>query len=1307
MAKNYNKDETSQAQKILNAQQAEISLGELNAENTDNLDIYGISVQQAGSGGSPPSDDSSNDNSPPPIETLQEDAKQIGETLIKVFTAVAEALSAVIKKSMELGMDFEKAMSELVATMGISATAKDYEVLANRAKELGIETKFTATEAVNALQLLAQAGYDTSQQLQAVPEVLALATSGGMELAKATEICTTSMSALGLGTSGLKSFSDKIAVTAQKTKGSIESLGEGFTTLGGTAKILSDGLTETATALGILSDAGVEGEAGGSSLREMILTLVNPSQEASAKLQELGVSAFNADGSMKPLNKTFEQLANAMTGFSDIQKMDALSNIFGEHQLESANALLVNYGERWQYLTDKINNSEGAMKKMSDTMNDNLKGDIADMESVLKELGIAVGESFSDTFRNAVQRATEAFLQMNSGIEAGQMGKRLEEISTAFGALISRVTDFALSSALPATINGFEWILTHGETIKNVIIGIGTAFVTWKAAKTVVDIKKVIDDVSKKLSEATTRAEKFLAVMSVPTAVTIGLTAVATAVSAIVGHFKKLQALEEEASRKRADSAGVADDELKNLTELTAKYEALKDVSDKTSEQEKRFSDLQEQITGQLGERAKALEGLTVGSQEYMDTLDKIIGMETESQITAIHAGIEDTKKQLTDLANTDTGLRALTNDVYSAVVNPEFNTILSAEDLKKFTDAENGNLNIVIAQYKKFRDEIEKINKEISNLEGKGNIEGANEKRRSEEYRTMAGSLKAVEQPLDTYLSQVARLAEYSYKTQNGHMPQTIEEQRELQSLFESMTGVSAEYSDVLQGIVTNYVALGKSARATTQDTHEVAIDTSVIANQMATIVANAKDHASTVASAVKEFSDSGEISADTALKLIENGYALAIQWDEEQKSCVLLTDKIDELTDAKYKKVAIDLQEKQTALQEKYDEESKSVESLRNNINSLTEAEEYYEKLSIFEQTGKDLERARAYVKAFNSAIQAQKTDKATSTATKTVVDEAKEQLEALEILYSVGKIEAIDYYEQLSRINDTYYKNNAEKASEYHKNLEKIYNGTKEVYKQNFETESDWLEYYYMTHQISTEQYLSEMTSLTEKYYGGQREFAKEYNEYMAKIEKARINAKIESLQAEKSALQQENEENQRAIDLEQARIDLENIRNNRKRIYTSETGFSYEQDKQGIQSAEQKVNNILLEQQLDAYDRLIEALQANADAVKTMPTGEVADMATVQARMEQTMTELVNRSLEVLKLPDISNEKAFSQHSVQNDFSINFGNISIQVEGGKNPEETVKNLEEKIAGVFDEKVKEFSRNLRLAVLQQGGK
>ena len=276
--------------------------------------------------------------------------------------------------------------------------------------------------------------------------------------------------------------------------------------------------------------------------------------------------------------------------------------------------------------------------------------------------------------------------------------------------------------------------------------------------------------------------------MSVPTAVTIGLTAVATAVSAIVGHFKKLQALEEEASRKRADSAEAATTELKNITELTAEYEALKDVSGKTSEQEKQFSDLQEQITGQLGERAKALEGLTVGTQEYIDTLDAMIGKETESQITAIHAGIEDTKKQLTDLANTDTGIRALTNDVYSAVVNPEFNTILSAEDLKKFTDAENGNLNIVIAQYKKFRDEIERFNEDISESERKGDIESANNKRRSEEYRTMAGSLKAVEQPLDTYLSQVARLAEYSYKAQNGHMPQTIEEQRELQSLFESM---------------------------------------------------------------------------------------------------------------------------------------------------------------------------------------------------------------------------------------------------------------------------------------------------------------------------------------------------------------------------------------------------------------------------------------------------------------------------------------------------------------------------------------
>lgn len=1300
-------------------QRAEISLKSLNAEmertkeaQAGNINASG--VNQLSSGLNTASAAAGNlarqtEQASTAMKELQADAKKIGQTLAKAFTAVATALAVVIAKSTDVGANFEEAMSEVVATMGIDTTAKDYEILSDKAKELGAETKFTATEAANALQLLAQAGYDTTQQLKAVPEVLNLAASGNIELAHATEICTTSMAALGLTVNDLKSFTDKVAVAAQATNSTVSSLGEGFTTVGGTAKMLAGGLTETATALGILSDAGIKGEEGGTSLRQIILNLMNPSREAATTLQELGVSAFNADGSIKPLNKTFEQLSDAMSGFTDMQKMNAMGDIFDARQLKSANALLANYGERWQYLTDKINNSEGAAKKMADTMNDNLKGDVTIMKSALEGLGIAVENSFGGAFRKAVQQATQAFSQLNTSIESGQMGKRLDEISTAFGALISRVTDFALNSALPATIDAFEWILTNGETIKNTIVVIGTAFVTWKVTKILGNLKTVIVETAVRFRAAATAAQKFFAIMSVPTAATIAVTAAITAVVALIGHFKKLQALEEEASRKRADSAEAATTELKNITELTAEYEALKNVSDKTSEQEQRFSDLQEQITGQLGERAKALDGLTVGTQAYIDTLDTMISKETESQITAINAGLEDTRKQLSNLASSDAGVKKLANAVSSALVNPDFENgySLTQKDLERFTDSATGNLNIVIAQYRNFQNEIEKTNKTISDLEQAGDIESANAIRQSESYRMMSDSLKSIEQPLSTYLSQVAQLAEYSYKTQNGHMPQTVEEQQELQRLFESMTNISSEYSDVLQGIVTDYVAVGKSARNAVQAAQEVAIDTSAIANQMSTTVTSVKDNASTVASAVKEFSDSGEISADTALKLIENGYSLAIQWDEEQKSCVLLTDKVDELTDAKYKKVAADLQEKQVTLQEKYDEESKSVESLRNNINSLAEAKEYYAKLSALEQTGKDLESAKAYLKAFNAAMQAQKTDNATNTATKTTTDEAKEQLDALETLYSVGKIEAIDYYEQLSRINDTYYKNNTEKASEYQKNLEKIYSGTKEIYKQNFETESDWLEYYYMTHQISTEQYLSEMTSLTEKYYGGQREFAKEYNEYLAKIEKARINAKIESLQAEKSALQQENEESQRAIDLEQARIDLENIRNNRKRIYTSETGFSYEQDKQGIQSAEQKVNNILLEQQLDAYDRLIEALQANADAVKTMPTGEVADMATVQARMEQTMTELVNRSLEVLKLPDMSNKKAFSQHSVQNDFSINFGNISIQVEGGKSPEETVKNLEEKIAGVFDEKVKEFSRNLRLAVLQQGGK
>lgn len=1242
------------------------------------------------------------------MKELQADAKKIGQTLAKAFTAVAIALAVVIAKSTEVGANFEEAMSEVVATMGIDTTAKDYEILADKAKELGAETKFTATEAANALQLLAQAGYDTTQQLKAVPEVLNLAASGNIELAHATEICTTSMAALGLTVNDLKSFTDKVAVAAQATNSTVSSLGEGFTTVGGTAKMLAGGLTETATALGILSDAGIKGEEGGTSLRQIILNLMNPSREAATTLQELGVSAFNADGSIKPLNETFEQLANAMSGFTDKQKMNAMGDIFDARQLKSANALLANYGKRWQYLTDKINNSEGAAKKMADTMNDNLKGDVTIMKSALDGLGIAVENSFGGAFRNAVQQATQAFSLLNTSIESGQMGKQLDEISTAFGALISRVTDFTLNSALPATIDAFEWILTNGETIKNTVVAIGTAFVTWKVTKIFGNLKTVIAETAVRFQTATTAAQKFFAIMSAPTAATVAVTVATTAVVALIGYFRELQAIEEETSRKRADSAESAATELKNINELVSEYEALKNVSSRTSEQEQRFSDLQEQITGQLGERAKALDGLTVGTQAYIDTLDTMISKETESQITAINAGLEDTRKQLSNLASSDAGVKKLANAVSSALVNPDFENgySLTQKDLERFTDSATGNLNIVIAQYRNFQNEIEKTNKTISDLEQAGDIESANAIRQSESYRMMSDSLKSIEQPLNTYLSQVAQLAEYSYKTQNGHMPQTVEEQQELQRLFESMTNISSEYSDVLQDIVTDYVAVGKSARNAVQAVQEVAIDTSSIVSQMATTVSGVKDNASTVSSAVKEFTESGEVSADTALKLIENGYALAVQWNEEKKACVLLTDKVDELTEAKYKKVAADLQEKQVALQKEYDAESKSIENLRNNINSLAEAKEYYAKLSAFEQTGKDLENAKAYAKAFNSAMQAQKTDNATNTATKTTTDEAKEQLDALETLYSVGKIEAIDYYEQLSRINDEYYKNNADKASEYQKNLEKIYSGTKEIYKQNFETESDWLEYYYMTKQISTEQYLSEMSSLVEKYYGNQREFAEEYNDYVARIEKARINAKIESLQAEKSALQQENEETQRAIDLEQARIDLENIRNNRKRIYTSETGFSYEQDKQGIQSAEQKVNNILLEQQLDAYDRLIEALQANADAVKTMPTGEVVDMATVQARMEQTMTELVNRSLEVLKLPDISNKKAFSQQNVQNDFSINFGNISIQVEGGKNPEETVKNLEEKIAGVFDEKVKEFSRNLRLAVLQQGG-
>lgn len=197
-------------------------------------------------------------------EVFSKLGSHITDAMKKAGAAATAAFSVAMGAAVKVGMDFESGMSQVAATMGITTTeiasgSKEFEALSQAAKNAGATTQFSATQASEALNYLALAGYDAEKSITALPTVLNLAAAGGIDLGYASDMVTDSMSALGLETNQLEGFVDQLAKTSQKSNTNIAQLGEGILTVGGTAKDLTGGTVELNTALGILADNGVKG----------------------------------------------------------------------------------------------------------------------------------------------------------------------------------------------------------------------------------------------------------------------------------------------------------------------------------------------------------------------------------------------------------------------------------------------------------------------------------------------------------------------------------------------------------------------------------------------------------------------------------------------------------------------------------------------------------------------------------------------------------------------------------------------------------------------------------------------------------------------------------------------------------------------------------------------------------------------------------------------------------------------------------------------------------------------------------------
>lgn len=335
----------------------------------------------------------------------------------KSAVAIGVASVAAAKKTIDVGKSFEAGMSEVQAISG--ASGKDLERLSNKAKEMGATTKFSATESATALKYMAMAGWKTNQMVSGLAGVMNLAAASGEDLGTVSDIVTDSMTAFGLKANQSGHFADVLAKASSSSNTNVGLMGETFKYVAPLAGSMGYSIEDTATAIGLMANAGIKGSQAGTSLRSILTRLVKPPKDAAAALSELGISTTNADGSMKPLRQTMSELREKFSGLTESQKSQYASSIAGQEAMSGLLAIVSASDSDFNKLQKAIDNSSGAAKKQADIMNNNLQGALYELGSAAEAVGIGIYEDIKEPLTKAVKVGTTQVSALASKLKKG------------------------------------------------------------------------------------------------------------------------------------------------------------------------------------------------------------------------------------------------------------------------------------------------------------------------------------------------------------------------------------------------------------------------------------------------------------------------------------------------------------------------------------------------------------------------------------------------------------------------------------------------------------------------------------------------------------------------------------------------------------------------------------------------------------------------------------------------------------------------------------------------------------------------
>lgn len=348
------------------------------------------------------------------ISSVGDKFTSVGSNITKKVTMPVLGLATT---AVTVASRFESSMSSVAAISG--ATGEELSALSDKAKEMGATTKFSASEAAEAMQYMAMAGWKTNDMLNGIDGIMSLAAASGEDLATTSDIVTDALTAFGLSAKDAGWFSDVLAAASSNANTNVSMLGESFKYVAPVAGALGYTAKDTAIALSLMANAGIKGSQGGTALRASLTRMIKPSKEAAGVMKEYGISLTNTDGSMKSLGDVMGMLREKLGGLSEAQQAQVAATLFGQESMSGMLAIINASEADYNKLTDAIYGSEGAATSMAETMQDNLSGQLTILKSTLEALAISFGDLLLPVIKDAVSVLQNLLTWINN-LDEGQ-----------------------------------------------------------------------------------------------------------------------------------------------------------------------------------------------------------------------------------------------------------------------------------------------------------------------------------------------------------------------------------------------------------------------------------------------------------------------------------------------------------------------------------------------------------------------------------------------------------------------------------------------------------------------------------------------------------------------------------------------------------------------------------------------------------------------------------------------------------------------------------------------------------------------